>query len=114
MQQWTAKAVTVCEYCNMMHFGTRSHSVQVKPVYTYVHSQHHQIGSAVTTLGRAFGDSMDVGLCFMAFHLALGLYLHLQPAWNIAAVALLIIAEVRQSLPGQGLARAVGKVLCCV
>ena len=68
--------------------------MQVKPVYTYVHSQHHQIGSAITALGTAFGDALDIGLCFVAFHLVLGLYLSYQPAWNIAAVVLLIIFEV--------------------
>ncbi len=68
--------------------------VQVKPVYTYVHSQHHQIGSAISALGTAFGDALDIGLCFVAFHLVLGLYLSYQPSWNIAAVVLLIIFEV--------------------
>ena len=67
----------------------------MKPVYTYVHSQHHQIGSAITALGTAFGDALDIGLCFVAFHLVLGVYLYFQPAWNIAAVVLLIIFEVR-------------------
>lgn len=77
--------------------GTLIHdfNVQVKPVYTYVHSQHHQIGSAITALGTAFGDAMDIGLCFVAFHLVLGVYLYYQPAWNIAAVVLLIVFEVR-------------------
>ena len=73
----------------------RMPGVQVKPVYTYVHSQHHQIGSAITALGTAFGDALDIGLCFVAFHLVLGLYLSCQPAWNIAAVVLLIVFEVR-------------------
>lgn len=73
---------------------TLAHSVQVKPVYTYVHSQHHQIGSAITPLGTAFGDALDIGLCFVAFHLVLGAYLYYQPAWNIAAVVLLIVFEV--------------------
>ena len=68
--------------------------MQVKPVYMYVHSQHHQIGSAITALGTAFGDALDIGLCFVAFHLVLGVYLYFQPAWNIAAVVLLIIFEV--------------------
>lgn len=70
-------------------------SVQVKPVYTYVHSQHHQIGSAISALGTAFGDALDIGLCFVAFHLVLGLYLSYQASWNLAAVVLLIIFEVR-------------------
>ena len=63
-------------------------------MYTYVHSQHHQIGSAISALGTAFGDALDIGLCFVAFHLVLGLYLSYQPSWNIAAVVLLIIFEV--------------------
>ena len=82
--------------------GTLTHDfiVQVKPVYTYVHSQHHQIGSAITALGTAFGDAMDIGLCFVAFHLVLGVYLYYQPAWNIAAVVLLICFEVSLYLQG--------------
>ena len=73
--------------------------VQVKPVYTYVHSQHHQIGSAISALGTAFGDALDIGLCFVAFHLVLGLYLSYQASWNLAAVVLLIIFEVCFLLP---------------
>ncbi len=69
-------------------------AVQVKSVYTYVHSQHHQIGSSVTALGTAFGDAIDVGLCFVAFHLLLALYIYCQPAWNAAAMVLLITFEV--------------------
>ena len=76
--------------------------VQVKPVYVYVHSQHHQIGSAITALGTAFGDALDIGLCFVAFHLVLGVYLYFQPAWNIAAVVLLIIFEVSSAACGLG------------
>ena len=74
-------------------------AMQVKPVYMYVHSQHHQIGSSITALGTAFGDALDVGLCFVAFHLLLALYIHYQPAWNAAAMVLLITFEVRPS-PG--------------
>jgi len=82
---------------------TFAHSLQVKPVYTYVHSQHHQIGSAITPLGTAFGDALDIGLCFVAFHLVLGAYLYYQPAWNIAAVVLLIVFEVGVLLNKPGL-----------
>ena len=85
------------------HAMTFVHSVQVKPVYTYVHSQHHQIGSAITPLGTAFGDAMDIGLCFVAYHLVLGAYLYYQPAWNIAAVVLLIVFEVGVLLNKLGL-----------
>ncbi len=68
---------------------------QVKPLFKRVHSQHHQIGSAITTLGTAFGDAADIGLCFVAFHLVLGAYLYTRPAWNVAAVVLLILFEAR-------------------
>ncbi len=40
-------------------------------------------------LGTAFGDALDIGLCFVAFHLVLGLYLSYQASWNLAAVVLL-------------------------
>ena len=71
--------------------------LQVKPLYMRVHSQHHEIGSAITALGTAFGDAADIGLCFVAFHLVLGYYLTLQQSWNLAAVVFLIIFEVRSS-----------------
>ena len=67
-------------------------------MYVYVHSQHHQIGSSITALGTAFGDALDVGLCFVAFHLLLALYVYHQPAWNAAAMVLLVAFEVRPSL----------------
>ena len=73
--------------------------IQVKPLFKRVHSQHHQIGSAITTLGTAFGDAADIGLCFVAFHLVLGAYLYTRPAWNVAAVVLLIIFEARWAVP---------------
>ena len=73
---------------------------QIKPLFKRVHSQHHQIGSAITTLGTAFGDAADIGLCFTVYHLALGLYLWTRPAWNVAAVVVLVMFEV--SLPGRG------------
>ena len=70
--------------------------LQVKPLFKRVHSQHHQIGSAITALGTALGDAADIGLCFVAFHLVLGAYLcDRARAWNVAAVVLLIIFEVR-------------------
>ena len=94
-----------------LHWRTDAESaVQVKPVYTYVHSQHHQIGSAITALGTAFGDALDIGLCFVAFHLVLGVYLYFQPAWNIAAVVLLIIFEVPPA--PHGLAKLIGSPGC--
>ena len=63
-------------------------------MYRRVHSQHHEIGSAITTLGTAFGDAADIGLCFVAFHLALGYYFTMSESWNLAAVVLLIAFEV--------------------
>ena len=67
---------------------------QVKPLFKRIHSRHHEIGSAITAFGTAFGDAADIGLCFVAFHLILGVYLYFQPSWNVAAVVLLIIFEV--------------------
>ena len=72
--------------------------MQVKPIYRIIHSQHHEIGSAITALGTAFGDAADIGLCFVAFHLALGLYIYCRPSWNLAAVVLLIMFEVHTAL----------------
>ena len=70
---------------------------QVKPLFKRVHARHHEIGSAITALGTAFGDAADIGLCFVAFHLVLGAYLaFLQPRWNVAGMVLLIIFEVRK------------------
>lgn len=73
---------------------------QVKPLFKRVHARHHEIGSAITALGTAFGDAADIGLCFVAFHLVLGVYLYFQPRWNAAAVVLLIIFEVRRLWSG--------------
>lgn len=69
--------------------------LQVKPLYKKVHSQHHEIGSAITALGTSFGDAADIGLCFVAFHLVLGIFLSYQQRWNLAAIVLLIVFEVR-------------------
>lgn len=79
--------------CTLPDFGL-GYCAQIKPLFKRVHSQHHQIGSAITTLGTAFGDAADIGLCFVAFHLVLGFYLWTRPAWNAAAVVLLVIFEV--------------------
>jgi hypothetical protein len=73
--------------------------MQVKPLYRRVHSQHHEIGSAITALGTAFGDAVDIGLCFTAFHLALVFYLTLLNRWNLAAFLILISFEVSMTLP---------------
>lgn len=66
-------------------------------MYKRIHSQHHEIGSAITALGTAFGDAADIGLCFVAFHLVLGIFLSYQERWNLAAVVLLVIFEVNPS-----------------
>ncbi len=63
-------------------------------MYKRIHSQHHEIGSAITALGTAFGDAADIGLCFVAFHLVLGIFLSYQERWNLAAVVLLVVFEV--------------------
>lgn len=40
------------------------------------------------------GFGLCFGLCFVAFHLLLALYIYCQPAWNAAAMVLLITFEV--------------------
>ncbi|CAL8464059.1 g3594 [Coccomyxa elongata] len=74
--------------------------LDVKPVYKRIHSQHHEIGSAITALGTAFGDAADIGLCFVAFHLVLGIFLSYQERWNLAAVVLLVVFEVGTNILG--------------
>ncbi len=76
---------------------------QVKPLFRLVHQLHHQNGSNVTALGTAYGDAADIGLCFVAFHGALGVALWLMPSWNLVGVVVLIAFEVRGCVqpPGQ-------------
>ena len=53
-----------------------------------------KIGSNITAFGTAFGEAADIGLCFVAYHMVLVLYLFFQPRWNAAALVALILFEV--------------------
>ena len=66
-----------------------------------IHRVSERLGNSDVSadlIRQAFGDALDVGLCFVAFLLLLALYIHYQPAWNAAAMVLLLTFEVRPSL----------------
>ena len=75
--------------------GSHFHAAaQNKTLFKWAHQLHHTHGSDVTALGNAFGDSADIGLCFVAYHGLLVLYFWSQPQWNLAALVLYIAVEV--------------------
>ncbi|KAK9785853.1 hypothetical protein WJX73_001888 [Symbiochloris irregularis] len=80
----------------LVHSGFHWH----KPLYTKFHALHHSNGACISALGTAYGEAVDVGLCFVAFHAILFWVLKGLPSWNLPAVVVLISFEVATNVTG--------------
>ena len=74
------------------------HSVKI--LYRKIHQGHHQNTAGVTALGTSTGEAADVGLCFVAFHFLVFLYLYRQPSWNLPTVAVYTFFEEVVNITG--------------
>ena len=65
-----------------------------KPLYKHFHRLHHSNGSNISSLGTAYGDAVDIGMCFVAFHAVIYHVLNQMDSWSLPAVVALISVEV--------------------
>lgn len=72
----------------------------VKPLYQHFHRLHHSNGSNISSLGTAYGDAVDIGSCFVAFHALIYFALSQAGFWNLPAVVALISFEVATNVAG--------------